>query len=89
VRRLAVLLLAAAAIAAPACGTPPKSRCERTCVRMAQCSRELKHDPPFETSECIDECGKLELQSATRALVGQHVRCVDEAADCQKVMECP
>jgi hypothetical protein len=82
-------LVALAVLLAAACGTPPKSRCDRSCGRMAQCARELKTEPAFETSECIDECGKLELQPTTRTLVGQHVRCVDEAADCQKVMECP
>ena len=83
-RALVVLVILLAA----SCGRP-KSRCERTCARAAECARELKSEQGVDLSECVDECSKLDREPAMQRAVGEHVRCVDSAFACGQVLDCP
>lgn len=84
-RRALVLLLLVASVAG--CGRP-RSRCERVCRRAAECARELT-EQVVDLGECIDECSKLDREPNTQRAVTAHVRCVDDAAACPQVLECP
>ena len=85
-RALAVVV--AVLLVAPACGRP-RSRCERACARAWECARELRLEQGLDLSECVDECSKLDRETATmQRSVAAHVRCVDEAPTCQQVLEC-
>jgi hypothetical protein len=83
VRRALVLLLLIVGC------SRPQSRCVRTCTRAAECARELKAEPGVDRGECIDECTKLDREPHTQRSVVAHVRCVDGAATCEDVLECP
>jgi hypothetical protein len=71
-----------------ACGSPPRSRCERVCARENQCAREAKPPEQFEWSECVEECSRLERDPALAPAVERHVACVDRAASCADVLRC-
>ena len=88
-RRALVLLsiLVASASVAAGCGRP-RSRCERVCRHAAECARELT-EQVVDLGECIDECSKLDREPATQRAVSAHVGCVDSAASCTQVLECP
>ena len=83
-----LLVVVAVLLVTSACGRP-RSRCERTCTRAAECGRELRLEQGVDLGECIDECSKLDRETATmQQLVATHVRCVDEAFTCTAVLEC-
>ena len=81
------LVLVLVLVAAGGCGRP-RSRCERVCRHAAECARELT-EQVVDLGECIDECSKLDREPGTQRAVSAHVRCVDSAATCTQVLECP
>ena len=83
-RRALVLLLV---LVVTGCGRP-RSRCEHVCRRAAECARELT-EQVVDLGECVDECSKLDREPGTPRAVTAHVRCVDSAASCTQVLECP
>jgi hypothetical protein len=85
VRRALVLL--SILVASAGCGQP-RSRCERVCRQAADCARELT-EQVVDLGECIDECSKLDREPATQRAVSAHVSCVESAASCTQVLECP
>ena len=68
------------------CLSRSPSRCDRVCRREEDCAHELNLEN--DVAECVDACGNLEREPALQATVDRHVKCVDEAQDCETVLEC-
>ena len=82
-----VLILVLVVLAAAGCGRS-RTRCERSCTRMAECGRELMREQIIDLGECIDECSKLDRDPPMQRFVEEHARCVDNAESCARVLEC-
>ena len=82
------LLLVVVLALAVGCAEKRSQRCERACLREADCAERLD-DETYNRGECIEECNDLERKPAGEKLVTAHVECVDGAADCDAVRACP
>jgi hypothetical protein len=81
------LLVAAVLVS---CTRNPRTRCQSTCVREAQCADKLGPEGlEMDLASCIDTCHALERDGTGRKLVEAHVKCVDEATTCELLAACP
>jgi hypothetical protein len=63
------------------------TRCERVCRAEAECAEKMAVES--DTGRCIEACGELERDPTTQRLVDEHMRCVNRAASCAAMLECP
>jgi hypothetical protein len=84
---IAILCSVAATVA---CGTQPKSRCERVCAHEHDCVQKLKRPgTSHDKDECIEQCQQLERDRDLLPFVEAHAKCVDDAVSCTEVLDCP
>jgi hypothetical protein len=86
--RLVAGALFALFVAAGTTCSAGRSRCEKVCAREAECAEKLQI-PDTDVPECVEACQALETDDKTRAMVDEHIRCVNAAKSCAAVIDCP
>jgi hypothetical protein len=82
-----VVVLSLLLVVSGGCVRGAGTRCERVCRAEADCAERLAVDN--DSNGCIEACAELERDPSTQRLVDEHMRCVNGAATCTAVLECP
>lgn len=73
------------------CNDSQSKQCTAVCQRETDCAEEQsnKGEPhPYDFDECVAACVSLEADKASVERVQKHMQCVENASDCQTLLNC-
>ena len=78
-----------ALFAITACPASQSSRCKKLCQRQIECIESLARDyVRIDKHECTSACTVLERDSEGKKRVDEFAACVDNAANCEALLNC-